>query len=237
MSHDAHIPAMTDAQTPLGIQIIPVTPFAQNCSLLWDTKTKAAVLIDPGGEADRLVSELGARGLTLKEMWLTHGHLDHAGAADELRERLGAPVIGPHADDQFWMDGISAQWSAYGHPGMGRDVVPDRYLEDGEVLRFAGLDFEVIHAPGHTPGHVVILQADLGVAFVGDVLFAGSIGRTDFPKGDHATLIRSIKERLLPRGDHIQFVPGHGPASTFGRERQSNPFLVAGAGANTSGVG
>ena len=221
----------------LEIRILPVTPFAQNCSLLVDTATREAVLVDPGGEAERLAGELDARGLTLKEMWLTHGHLDHAGAADELRETTGAPVIGPHKDDQFWMDGIADQWSAYGHPGMGRSVVPDRYLEHGETLQFAGLDFEVIHAPGHTPGHVVILQPDLKVAFVGDVLFAGSIGRTDFPKGDHATLIRSIKDKLLPRGDDIQFVPGHGPASTFGRERTSNPFLLEGAGANTTGAG
>jgi len=223
---------------PIDIRIIPVTPFAQNCSLIWDKATKEAVLVDPGGEAQRLMDAVAELGLTLKEMWLTHGHLDHAGAADEIREATGVPVIGPHEDDQFWMDDISDHWAKYGHPGMGRSVVPSRYLKDGETLRLAGLDFDVIHTPGHTPGHVVILQKELRLAFVGDVLFQGSIGRTDFPKGDHATLIRSIKERLLPLGDDIQFVPGHGPASTFGRERVSNPYLVGGMSApNSSGPG
>ena len=230
-------PSQTLSEPPVEIHILPVTPFAQNCSLIVDKASREGVLVDPGGEAEKLAGALRSLGVTLTEMWLTHGHLDHAGAADELRERLGAPVIGPHAEDQFWMDGITDQWNQYGHPGMGRSVVPDRYLEDGEVLRFAGLDFDVIHTPGHTPGHVVIVQKELRLAFVGDVIFAGSVGRTDFPKGDHATLISSITDKLLPLGDDIQFVPGHGPASTFGRERVSNPFLQAGAAPNTTGVG
>ena len=230
-------PSSTDPSAPIEIHLLPVTPFAQNCSLLIDPGTRRGVLIDPGGEAPKLRAALEGMGVELEAMWLTHGHLDHAGAAHELREALGAPVVGPHRDDQFWMDGIADQWAMYGHPGMGRSVVPDRYLDDGDVLEFAGLSFDVIHAPGHTPGHVVIHQKDLGVAWVGDILFAGSIGRTDFPKGDHAQLIHSIKTRVLPLGDHVRFVPGHGPASTFGRERQTNPFLVEGAGANSSGPG
>ena len=228
---------MSSMKAPIDIRIIPVTPFAQNCTLMWDVVTKEAVLVDPGGEAQRLLGVLDELGLSLREMWLTHGHLDHAGAADEIREALGVPVIGPHRDDQFWMDDIGEHWAKYGHPGMGRAVVPSRYLEDGDRLELAGLEFEVIHAPGHTPGHVVIYQPELKLAFVGDVLFQGSIGRTDFPKGDHATLIRSIKTRLLPLGDDVQFVPGHGAASTFGRERLHNPFLQDGAVPNTTGVG
>ena len=222
---------------PIDIRIVPVTPFAQNCSLIWDKVSKRAVLVDPGGEADKLLGAIEELGLELAEIWLTHGHLDHAGAADEIRERTGVPVIGPHKDDQFWMDEIGAHWARYGHPRMGRDVVPDRYLEDGDQLSLGELNFDVVHTPGHTPGHVVIVQKDLRLAFVGDVIFQNSIGRTDFPKGDHATLIRSIKEKLLPLGDDIQFVPGHGPASTFGRERMHNPFLVEGSAPNSSGVG
>ena len=214
---------MSDA--PIDLRILPVTPFAQNCSLIWDKATKEAVLVDPGGEADRLLAAIDDLGLSLREIWLTHGHLDHAGGADEIRERTGVPVIGPHRDDQFWMDGIADQWAKYGHPGMGRAVVPDRYLEDGDELTLGGLTFHVVHTPGHTPGHVVIHNPDLAIAFVGDVIFQNSIGRTDFPKGDHAQLISSIKTKLFPLGDHMQFVPGHGPTSTFGRERQHNPFL------------
>ena len=214
---------MSDA--PIDLRILPVTPFAQNCSLIWSKATKEAVLVDPGGEADRLLAAVDELGLTLREIWLTHGHLDHAGGADEIRERTGVPVIGPHRDDQFWMDDIAEHWAKYGHPGMGRSVVPDRYLEDGDTLTLGGLTFHVVHTPGHTPGHVVIHNPDLALAFVGDVIFQNSIGRTDFPKGDHAQLISSIKTKLFPLGDHMQFIPGHGPASTFGRERQHNPFL------------
>ena len=223
----------------LQLQIIPVTPFQQNCSLLYDPDSKEAVLVDPGGEAAKIRSALDQSGVTLKEIWLTHGHLDHAGAADELREDFGIPVIGPHEDDQFWMDGITDQWSRYGHPGMGRSVVPDRYLEDGDVLSLGGVDFQVLHTPGHTPGHVVIANTDLKIAFVGDVLFAGSIGRTDFPKGNHQQLLDSIRQKLFPLGDDMRFVPGHGPMGTFGQERRSNPFVGEHAtmGANTSGPG
>ena len=226
----------------LDLRIIPVTPFAQNCSLLFDIESKEAVLIDPGGEADRLLSEIEGLGLTLKEMWLTHGHLDHAGGAQDIREKTGVPIIGPHKDDQFWMDTIEEAWEKYGYQGMGRNVVPDRYLEDGEVLKLGEVEFTVAHTPGHTPGHIVIYNQDIKMSFVGDVLFSGSIGRTDFPKSNHDDLIKSIVEKLWPLGGDMRFVPGHGPMSTFGAERAGNPFVGdrvlknGGGGPNSNGV-
>jgi hydroxyacylglutathione hydrolase len=218
---------MTEAtpETRLQIRIIPVTPLQQNCSLIWDTATKHAVLVDPGGDVDTLIGALDHFGLTLKEMWLTHGHLDHAGAAHQLRERLGVPVIGPHKDDQFWLDQIESSAVKYGLTGL-QNVTPDRYLEDGDELELEGVKFGVAHTPGHTPGHVVIHNKDARIAFVGDVLFQGSIGRTDFPRSNHEDLISSITEKLWPLGDDMQFVPGHGPTSTFGQERRTNPFVA-----------
>jgi len=195
----------------LDLRIIPVTPFAQNCSLLFDTQSKEAILVDPGGEADKILGEIESLGLTLKEIWLTHGHLDHAGGADEIREKTGVAVIGPHKDDQFWMDDIEMHWENYGHKGMGRNVVPDRYLEDGDTLTLGGVKFGIVHTPGHTPGHVVIYNQDMKIAFVGDVLFRGSVGRTDFPKSNPADLITSIQTKLWPLGSDMRFVPGHGP--------------------------
>lgn len=213
------------SEPKLQIRVIPVTPLQQNCSLIWNEDTKRAALVDPGGDADRLMDALNHFGLTLTRMWLTHGHLDHAGAAAELRERTGVPVEGPHKEDQFWLDQIESAAQRYGVAGL-RNVTPDRYFEDGEVLEFEGVAFNVTHTPGHTPGHVVIHNADLKIAFVGDVLFAGSIGRTDFPRGDHQQLLDSITQKLWPLGEDIAFVPGHGPTSTFGRERQTNPFVA-----------
>jgi len=224
----------------LDLQIIPVTPLSQNCSLLYDKESLEGVLIDPGGEAARLQSVLTQLGVTLKEIWLTHGHLDHAGGAQELREALGVPVIGPHKDDQFWMDEIEDHWVKYGHPGMGKNVVPDRYLEDGDELELAGVKFTIVHTPGHTPGHVVIHNQDMKIAFVGDVLFRGSIGRTDFPKSKHQDLLDSITQKLWPLGGDMRFVPGHGPMSTFGQERKDNAFVadhvIGTSGPNSSGV-
>lgn len=211
----------------LEVRIIPVTPLQQNCSLIWDPATKHAAFVDPGGDIDKLIGALNHFGLTLKRIWLTHGHLDHAGAAAELRERIGVAVEGPHRDDQFWLDQIEVSSRRYGLAG-GRNVTPDRYLEDGDKLELEGVKFDVAHTPGHTPGHVVIYNKPAKVAFVGDVLFAGSIGRTDFPRGNHQQLIDSITSKLWPLGEDITFVPGHGPTSTFGRERQSNPFVADG---------
>lgn len=216
---------MTDASPKLHIRIIPVTPLQQNCSLIWHDETKHAAFVDPGGDIDTLLSALDHFGLTLTRIWLTHGHLDHAGAAAELRDRTGVKVEGPHREDQFWLDRIEDDARRYNVPGL-RNVTPDRYFEDGEGLDFEGARFDVLHTPGHTPGHVVIYNAALKIAFVGDVLFAGSIGRTDFPRGDHATLIHSITAKLWPLGEDVTFVPGHGPTSTFGRERQGNPFVA-----------
>lgn len=218
---------MTDAHVSnrLEIRIVPVTPLQQNCSLLWDAATLNAVLIDPGGDVDTLMGALEHFGLTLRQMWLTHGHLDHAGAAHELRERTGAPILGPHKDDQFWLDQIESSAARYGLSGL-KNVTPDRYLEDGDVLELEGVKFSVAHTPGHTPGHVVIHNQEKQIAFVGDVLFAGSVGRTDFPRGNHEQLIASITGKLWPLGERMTFVPGHGPTSTFGEERRTNPFVA-----------
>jgi glyoxylase-like metal-dependent hydrolase (beta-lactamase superfamily II) len=216
---------MSETPPQLELRIVPVTPLQQNCSLLWNAASKRALFVDPGGDIETLMGALDHFGLTLTRIWLTHGHFDHAGAAAELRKRTGVAVEGPHREDQFWLDLIEEGATRYGVPGLA-NVTPDRYFEDGETLEFEGARFEVAHTPGHTPGHVVVYNSDLKLAFVGDVLFQGSIGRTDFPRGDHATLIRSITEKLWPLGDDMAFVPGHGPTSTFGRERQSNPFVA-----------
>jgi glyoxylase-like metal-dependent hydrolase (beta-lactamase superfamily II) len=208
----------------LRLRVLPVTPFQQNTSLIWSEASKEAVFVDPGGEVDRLLGAAAEHDLKVVAVWLTHGHMDHAGAAAEIAERTGAPVIGPHEDDQWLLDSLQSQGESYGM-NDARNVTPDRYLSDGDQLELGGLKFDVVHCPGHTPGHVVITQRDLRVAFVGDVLFQGSIGRTDFPRGNHAQLIESITEKLWPLGNDMQFVPGHGPTSTFGDERQHNAFV------------
>ena len=212
-------------QPKLEIRIIPVTPFQQNCSMIWDRETMDGVFIDPGGDTDKLMAAAKDLGVNIKEVWLTHGHLDHAGAADEIRELTGAPVIGPHKDDQWLMDDIKQQWAKYGVTDGPRNVVPDRYLNDGDELTRGGETFGVVHTPGHTPGHVVIYHKPGRIAFVGDVLFQGSIGRTDFPKGNHQQLVESITSKLWPLGNDMRFVPGHGPMSTFGQERKTNGFV------------
>jgi hydroxyacylglutathione hydrolase len=209
---------------PIAVRVIPVTPFQQNTTLVSCTATNKAVFIDPGGEVDRLLAAVGAAGVTVEAVWLTHGHLDHAGGADEIRERLGVPIIGPHADDAWLLSGITDDAAKYGMTGM-RSVSPDRWLADGEELTLGNLTFGVTHCPGHTPGHVVIWNALARLAFVGDVLFKGSVGRTDFPRGNHADLVASITEKLWPLGDDMQFVPGHGQTSTFGWERRTNPYV------------
>lgn len=217
---------MTEADQPdLQLHITPVTPFQQNCSLLWDRNTMEGVFIDPGGEASKLMEVANRAGVTIKEVWLTHGHLDHAGAADEIREVTSAPVIGPHKDDQWLMDDIVTQWQKYGVTEGPRNVVPTRYLEDGDKLTLGRHEFEVYHTPGHTPGHVCIFNREYRLAFVGDVLFQGSIGRTDFPKGDFQQLVTSITTKLWPLGNDVTFIPGHNQPSTFGHERQTNGFV------------
>ncbi len=206
-------------------EIIPVTPFQQNCTLLWCEETMKAAFVDPGGEVDRLLRAVDKHKVSLEKILVTHGHLDHAGGTAELVERLGLPVEGPEEEDLFWIEGMPQQARMFGVPAV-KSFTPDRWLHQGDRVSVGKLEFEVLHCPGHTPGHIVFFHAPSRLALVGDVLFNGSIGRTDFPRGDYATLIRSIRERLLPLGDDVVFIPGHGPTSTFGEERQSNPFLV-----------
>jgi glyoxylase-like metal-dependent hydrolase (beta-lactamase superfamily II) len=208
----------------LKAAIIPVTPFQQNCALVWDDAARRATVIDPGGDVEAILQALDGEGLTLERILLTHGHIDHAGGADELRERTGIPVVGPHEADRILLDNLRRQGEAYGLEGA-RDLVPDRWLEEGEAVEIGGERFDVLHCPGHSPGSVVFVSPRLRLAFVGDVLFRGSIGRTDFPYGDHAALIEAITTKLLPLGDDIAFLCGHGPGSSFGEERRTNPFL------------
>jgi glyoxylase-like metal-dependent hydrolase (beta-lactamase superfamily II) len=211
----------------IAAAIIPVTRFQQNCALVWDDETKEGVVVDPGGDADRIQAAIRQTGVTVQRILLTHGHLDHAGAAAELAAALGVPIEGPHRADEFLLAGLPEQGARYGMECQA--VTPDRWLEEGETVEIAGEEFAVLHCPGHTPGHVVFVSTALGVALVGDVLFQGSVGRTDFPYGDHATLIAAIREKLFPLGDDIQFLCGHGPGSTFGEERRTNPFAGEGA--------
>ena len=203
---------------------IPVTAFAQNCSLVWDDQTRQAAVIDPGGDLDRLLAEVEQRGLELEQIWLTHAHIDHAGGTGELAQRLGLPIVGPHRGDQFWIDALPQQSAMFGFP-PAQAFTPTRWLDDGDTVQLGNHVLQVRHCPGHTPGHVVFHSPELQRAFVGDVLFAGSIGRTDFPQGNHAQLIESITQRLWPMGDETVFIPGHGPESSFGRERRSNPYV------------
>lgn len=203
---------------------IPVTPFQQNCSLLVCETTGKAAVVDPGGELDRIVAAAEQAGATIEKILVTHGHIDHAGGVKELADRLGVPIEGPHRDDQFWIDMLDQQGSRYGFP-PAYPFTPDRWLEDGDTVTVGELRFDVVHCPGHTPGHVVFVQPEQRFAVVGDVLFRGSIGRTDFPRGDFDSLVQSIRGKLFPLGDDIRFLPGHGPTSTFGAERAHNPFV------------
>ncbi len=205
-------------------QIIPVTPFQQNCSLLYCEETMRAAVVDPGGEIDRILETAQQAGVEIEKILLTHAHLDHIGGVAELVSRLPLPIEGPHKEDLFWIEAIPQQCEMFNFPPV-ESFTPDRWLNHGDQVTFGNIILEVLHCPGHTPGHVVFFHVDDGIAMVGDVLFQGSVGRSDFPRGDHDTLIRSIKERLLPLGDHVRFIPGHGPMSTFGEERLNNPFI------------
>ncbi|MDN3564019.1 MBL fold metallo-hydrolase [Paeniroseomonas aquatica] len=209
----------------LKAAIIPVTPFEQNCSLFWDDVTLRGVVIDPGGEVERILTAVAELKLGIEAILLTHGHMDHAGGAAELKAALpdAPPIIGPDRRDAFLLEGLEAQGAKYGI--TARNVTPDRWLAEGDAVSIAGEEFAVLHCPGHTPGHVVFVSEALRLAVVGDVVFRGSIGRTDFPYGDHAALLAAIHGKLLPLGDDISFLCGHGPGSTLGHERQRNPFL------------
>ncbi len=204
--------------------IIPVTSFMQNCSLLICGETRKAAVVDPGGDLGRILNTATEHGAVIERILLTHAHIDHAGATADLAQRLDLPIEGPHRADQFWIDALPEQSRMFGFPEAA-GFTPDRWLEDGDRVRFGKVELQVLHCPGHTPGHVVFYDPVSRLVIVGDVLFKGSIGRTDFPRGDHAELLRSIREKLWPLGDDVQFIPGHGPTSTLGHERRHNPFV------------
>ena len=204
--------------------VVPVTPFQQNCSVVWDETTMAGAVVDPGGDLDRIAQGIAQAGIEVEKILLTHGHIDHAGGAAELKERLGVPIEGPHSADLFLLQHLAETGRSYGIAGA-RNVTPDRWLEEGDEVTIGAATFRVLHCPGHSPGSVVFVNAGERFALVGDVMFRGSIGRTDLPGGSHAGLIESITTKLLPLGDDVSFVCGHGPPSTIGEERASNPFL------------
>lgn len=204
--------------------IVPVTPFQQNCSLLWCPETMRGAVVDPGGDIPLIERAIAANRVTVEKILVTHAHIDHVGAVAPLAEKLGLPIEGPQREDQFLIDGLPMQSQMFGFPPIPT-FTPDRWLEEGDTVTVGNRTLEVLHCPGHTPGHVVFVDRPAKLAVVGDVLFAGSVGRTDFPRGNHADLIRSITTKLLPLGDEVEFIPGHGPMSTIGDERLYNPFL------------
>jgi len=216
---------MTSEPTlPLRAAIVPVTPFQQNCAIVWCTATMAGAVVDPGGDVARIRQAIAETGAGIDKILLTHGHIDHAGGAAELAEALGVPVIGPHRDDDWLLQSLPMQGAQYGMAGV-RAVVPERWLDEGDTVAVGEVTFEVLHCPGHTPGHVVFINREIGFGVVGDVLFQGSVGRTDLPRGSHEDLINAIRTKLLTLPDAFFFICGHGPASTIGHERANNPFL------------
>jgi hydroxyacylglutathione hydrolase len=205
--------------------IIPVTAFQQNCTILFDSEDKRGVLIDPGGDNDQVLNAIQSNGITIEAIWITHGHIDHAAGAMDMKNALGVDIIGPNEADRFLLDSLESKALKYGISDKVRNCTPDRWLNDGDTVSFGSHIFEVLHCPGHAPGHVVYFNRAAKFAHVGDVLFNGSVGRTDLEGGDHAALINSIKTKLLPLGDDIGFICGHGPGGRFGEERRTNPFL------------
>ncbi len=209
----------------LRVEVVVVTPFQQNCSVIWCSETLKGAVIDPGGDVERIIAKIQQHQINVSQVLLTHGHLDHAGGAAELKRLLNIPVIGPHQDDLFWLHGITEQGRQYGFTGA-ENCTPDQWLNEGETIQVGNEQLAVYHCPGHTPGHVIFYHQASGLAFVGDVLFKGSIGRTDFPKGNHQDLIDSITSKLWPLGGETRFVSGHGGISTFANERQTNPHVA-----------
>jgi hydroxyacylglutathione hydrolase len=215
----------TESKAAAGAAIIPVTPFQQNCTLLWEEASKKAVVIDPGGDVPQILAAIEQAGVGVEQIWLTHGHIDHVGGAAELRDALKVKIIGPHLADRFLFDRVEDSGVKYGMTGM-RNFEPDGWLNEGDRVSIGELGFDILHCPGHSPGSVVYFNREMRFAHVGDVLFNGSVGRSDIPGGDHATLIKSITDKLLPLGDDIAFICGHGPGSSIGQERMTNPFLT-----------
>lgn len=209
----------------LKYQIVPVTPYQQNCTLLWCDETLKAAVVDPGGDLHKIKQAVADTGVSLEKIILTHGHLDHVGGTPQLAQELDLPIEGPHPDDMFWIQMLPDQAQMMGFPAVTA-FEPDRFLHQGDTVTFGNITLEVRHCPGHTPGHVILFEKNSKLALVGDVLFQGSIGRTDFPRGDFNTLVTSIREQLWTLGDDVAFIPGHGPMSTFGHERQTNAFVA-----------
>jgi len=209
----------------IKVSVVPVTPYQQNCSIIQCQATGKAAIVDPGGDIDRILSAAEEMGATIEKIILTHGHLDHCGVSAELRDKLEVPIEGPEEADKFWIDQLPQYCKMAGFP-HAEAFTPDRWLHDGDTVKVGEVELQVIHCPGHTPGHVVFVSDENRIAWVGDVIFQGSIGRTDFPMSKHDDLIHSIRDKLFPLGDDITFVPGHGPTSTFGQERQTNPFVA-----------
>ncbi|MFP1907725.1 MBL fold metallo-hydrolase [Lonsdalea quercina] len=205
-------------------QIIPVTAFSQNCTLLWSEASGDAALVDPGGEAEKIKQAVAEAGVTVKLILLTHGHLDHVGAAAELADYYQVSIKGPQRADAFWLDGLPAQSRMFGLDDC-QPLTPDEWLEEGDTVTIGDVHLSVLHCPGHTPGHIVFFCESDRLAISGDVIFRGGVGRSDFPQGNHDALIQSITAKLLPLGDDVAFIPGHGPMSTLGEERLTNPFL------------
>jgi len=215
----------TETPAKAGAIIVPVTPFEQNCTIIWDEPSKRAIVIDPGGDVPKILAAIQQTGVTVEKILLTHGHVDHVGGAPELRDALKVPIEGPHIGDKFLLDTVVSSGARFGMTGL-RDFAPDRWLEDGDTISIGELKFDILHCPGHSPGSVVFFNKELRFAHVGDVLFNGSVGRTDLPGGNHSALISSIKNKLLPLGDDVGFISGHGAGSSFGQERMTNPFIT-----------
>ncbi|MGL9733639.1 MAG: MBL fold metallo-hydrolase [Symbiopectobacterium sp.] len=205
-------------------QIVPVTAFSQNCTLLWCEETRYAAIVDPGGEAEKIKRAIAQCDIKVSQILLTHGHLDHVGAAQQLADHYQVPIIGPHSADAFWLDSLLAQSHMFGLTECA-PLTPTRWLQEGDSVTVGNTELSVLHCPGHTPGHVVFIDKVSHLAQVGDVIFNGSVGRSDFPRGDHQALITSIRTKLFPLGNYITFIPGHGPISTLGQERKTNPFV------------